>query len=504
MQSRSDWARLLMLVVAPATFVACRDGGGEPIGGDASTLGDGSADAGDALPSGDGSTDGAVGDGGSDASADAAPVVPGLVFDDNYAPSISELDFGGAANAISVDTSTAHTGTASLKIVIPASGYTGAALKSDKPEDLSGFDAVTFWAKADVADAFDSLGLGNDAATNTYGAEWSAVPITTSWQKYVVPIPSPAAVTSLDGLFYFACASGKKFHTVWLDDIHYEKLGTAVLGTPSASITNESQSIEIGGATGQIHGSAVVYTIGGVTETIHPGNGESAGWPYFSYLSDAPSIATVDGHGVITGVAAGSANITATLAGAAVTGKVAVTVKVASVPTDVAPTPTAASTDVIALFSSAYTPVPVDTFIATWSTGKLVDPFTIGTHAVKKYTGLGYIGVEFIAHEIDATAMNAFHLDVWTGDAATIRVKLVDFGTNAVFGGGDDSEAELTFSATSTPALTQRTWVSLDLPMSAFLTANPAWNRKHLAQLVLSTADATPVGAFVDNIYFHK
>ena len=43
--------------------------------------------------------------------------------------------------------------------------------------------------------------------------------------------------------------------------------------------------------------------------------------------------------------------------------------------------------------------------------------------------------------------MEHFNLDVWTPDATTFRVKLVDFGADAAFGGGDDTEHELAFES---------------------------------------------------------
>jgi hypothetical protein len=503
----------VFLAAQGAFATGCRDSGAEVTTSDSGTASTDAASADaqgtDATAASDVGTDGATtttADAVGDGTADAPAAIPGLVFTDDFAPTITVLDFGGATNAITVDKTTAHSGSASLKIAIPASGYTGASFKSAMPEDLSGFDSVTLWAKADVADAIDSLGLGNDATSSRFGAEWSSVPLTTSWQKIVIPLPAPSVATALDGLFYFACASGKKFTTVWLDDIQYSTLGSSVLGTPKASITKESQSIDVGGATGQIHGSQITYDIGGVTEVIKPGNGESPGWPWFTYASDNPSVATVDATGAITGVSVGSANISAALGGVPVTGAVAVTVKVASVPKDTAPTPTLPAANVIAIFSSAYTPIMVDDFLATWSTAKITDPFNIGTHAVKEYSALGYAGIEFFIHanEIDATSMTAFHVDVWTPDAKTLQVKLVDFGANGVYGGGDDTESLLTFNAGSSPALTNNAWVSLEIPISAFVTANPAWNRQHLAQLLFATADTTPVTAFVDNIYFHK
>jgi len=146
--------------------------------------------------------------------------------------------------------------------------------------------------------------------------------------------------------------------------------------------------------------------------------------------------------------------------------------------------------------------VGVDTWGTTWSNnsaGPNLTEVTIGGDPMKKYTSLLFVGIETTgANLIDASAMTHFHLDVWTPDATVLKVKLVDFGAGGVFGGGDDTEHELTFNAGSTPALATGTWLQLDLPLSSFAGLT---NRAHVAQLILSSSTAT---VFVDNVYFHK
>jgi hypothetical protein len=73
----------------------------------------------------------------------------------------------------------------------------------------------------------------------------------------------------------------------------------------------------------------------------------------------------------------------------------------------------------------------------------------------------------------------------------------VDFGGNGVFGGGDDSEQELTFNGSTTPALTPGTWSALDVPLSDFTNLAA---RAHLAQLILAGTSTV----FVDNVYLHR
>jgi hypothetical protein len=121
---------------------------------------------------------------------------------------------------------------------------------------------------------------------------------------------------------------------------------------------------------------------------------------------------------------------------------------------DFAPPATAApqppvrnAADVISLFSNSYTNVPVDTWSAVWDQANVAD-VQIGGNDNKKYTNLVFSGIEFTSNTVNATAMTTFHLDAWTPNATTFKVKLVDFGPNAAYGGGDDKEHELSFTPT--------------------------------------------------------
>ena len=165
-------------------------------------------------------------------------------------------------------------------------------------------------------------------------------------------------------------------------------------------------------------------------------------------------------------------------------------------PTIAAPTPSLDAGGVISLFSNAYTDVTVDTWSADWDVANVSD-VQIAADDVKLYTGLNYAGIEFTSEPIDATDMTHFHMDIWTPDAtddlSAFKVKLVDFGGDGAWSGGDDTEHELTFMA---PVLASETWVSLDMLLDDFTNMTA---REHLAQLVIS---GDPNTVYVDNIYF--
>ena len=93
----------------------------------------------------------------------------------------------------------------------------------------------------------------------------------------------------------------------------------------------------------------------------------------------------------------------------------------------------------ISIYSGAYQDSPVDRWSTDWDHADYVD-IDIAGNATKAYrfTGQEWNGaaIEFTSEPIDASAMNFISLDVWIREDVTIeefKVKLVDFGSNAVY-----------------------------------------------------------------------
>ena len=163
-------------------------------------------------------------------------------------------------------------------------------------------------------------------------------------------------------------------------------------------------------------------------------------------------------------------------------------------PLTAAPTPTRPAANVVSMFSNAYTNVTVDTWRTDWSNATLTD-LQIAGNDTKKYSALSFVGVEATSSPINATAMTAFHVDAWTANMTAFRVKLVDFGADAAFGGGDDVEHEITFTPT------QNAWNSYDIPMADF---GGLITRGHIAQLIFSGLPDAAGVVYIDNVYFHN
>jgi hypothetical protein len=158
-----------------------------------------------------------------------------------------------------------------------------------------------------------------------------------------------------------------------------------------------------------------------------------------------------------------------------------------------APTPTYPAAAVIALFSNPYNEVTVDTWQAPWSQAQVTD-LQIQGNDTKRYSSVNFAGIETVGPNIlNLSDMTHFRLDYWTANMDPFKVKLVDFGANGQYAGGDDSESELSFQPVA------QTWNTLELPLAQFSNLN---SLSHFAQLILS---GEPVGSgvvFVDNILF--
>jgi beta-glucanase (GH16 family) len=166
--------------------------------------------------------------------------------------------------------------------------------------------------------------------------------------------------------------------------------------------------------------------------------------------------------------------------------------------------PTRDAANVVSLFSDAYTDVTVDTWKTDWSITAFAD-VDIAGNATKEYTSLNFVGIETVAEQVDTTGMTHLHVDMWTPNAESLEIKLVDFGANAAYdgpGAGDDTEGSVFLDAESTPALAQGTWVSLDIPLADFEAAGLT-DRANIAQLIFAAAPSNEVTLYIDNVYFY-
>jgi uncharacterized protein YjdB len=484
---------------------------------------------------------------------EVAPPPAGVVFSGAYGEGVEFRPFGGSTNDLSVDATTRLDGTdrASLKVVFPEGGYTGGAfIDARGPQDLSAFDAVTFWAKASAPLAFEKVGLGNNAVgPNLYDVETFGLAVTTTWQKFIVPVPLAARLTAVDGLFHFADGTNRGPATLWLADIRYEQLGTGVLGVPTPAWTKGAASIA-SGATYQVEKSdlKVDYTVNAQPLTLSvPGQG------YFTFSSDS-AVAVVGENGLITGTNGGTtpqvANITASLGAFATANRLALTVAAGSTgggggqaPTTAPPAPAVAAANVMSVLGPAYTGGeaggdyrarvgsyhatcfgPPDTSVADHTiagTSHVVKRYTMGSH---RFANIELIGVkpdgppatppdsaicsggeQSGANLLDASAMTHVHFDVWSPTGSTnFQLHLVNAdGTRTIAGPGAATGATPGSNyASGANTVAAGTWVSFDVPLTTLGPPGAAGGLNRLGLIKFFTTDAGTF--FITNVYLYR
>ncbi len=427
------------------------------------------------------------------------------IFSDGFGPGVQFQAFGDSKlDALTVTVDEKYSGTTSIKITVPNDGdqfctypYAGGVLVSAGGRDLTGYNALTLWAKSSVeVPSKFKIGIGNDnTGTSKYVAMQENLSLHTIWTKYILPIPDAAKLTKEKGLFLFAASNiNGTGYNIWFDDIKFESIGTII--SPRASITTGSFDNAIEGDTMLVNSSAinVTFDLNGKDISVQ------ASPSYLTYFSFPDSVATVNTDGVIRAAGPGNATVTAKLGSVDVTGKVKVNnVKAATGPAGPAPTPLPTSDKVVSLFSNAYNNIPVDTWNANWPNKAKVADRVIGTDSLKLYTTLDFAGIIFAKNTINASSMTHLHMDIWTqypiSAASSFKVKLVDFGENGVYGGADDAQSEIAFTM---PVIKSGSWVSLDIPLFDF---SALTSESHLAQLVISGTLKT---VWLDNIYFYQ
>jgi len=148
--------------------------------------------------------------------------------------------------------------------------------------------------------------------------------------------------------------------------------------------------------------------------------------------------------------------------------------------------PTRNSSDVVSLFSDAYTNVTGTDFFPNWGQSTVVSDVTIAGNATKKYATLNYQGIQ-LASSINVSAMTSLHVDIWTSNCTALDVFLIN-----------TSPSTVQQKVTLTPTLSG--WNSFDIALSQYNTI--ALN--NVGQLMLVGTPSGTSTVYVDNLYFWK
>jgi hypothetical protein len=415
---------------------------------------------------------------------------------------------GSKLTAFSVDEQVSYKGSASIRIDVPNANdpegsYAGAIFRIDGAgRNLTEYDALTFWAKSSQAATLAEVGFGEDFGANKYQTTRQNVSLTTNWVKYIIPIPDATKLVDERGMLRFAAGGigvqgSEVGYSFWIDELKFEKLGT--IAQPRPAILNGVAKVEQ-----SFIGSFIPLT--GLTQTFNIASGMNqtvtAAPSYFIFKSSNVEVARVSELGVVSIIGSGTAKITASLGNVAAAGSLTIT-SLGSF--TAAPTPPARNaSDVISIFSNAYTNQPVEYYNGYWAPYQTTlgqDDIHINGNDVIKYSLLNFVGIQFTKPTINVSQMTHFHVDVKVTNAIPsggfLTIKLQDIGPDNTFGTADDAAGEIKYTSST---LVAGSWVSIDVPLSSF----PGLTKKsNLAQVVFVT-DATIKDILVDNIYFHK
>ena len=438
------------------------------------------------------------------------------VFIDGFSAGLDYNAWGKVTN-FSLDYAEKYSGAASMKFDVPnfgdpAGNAAGGVFKTTTGRDLSGYNVLTFWAKASQVDTITKVGFGssltNGLTDETYMVTVNNLVISTTWTKYYIPIPDASKLTHEKGMFYYWAdpRNGGKGFTFWIDELKFEKLGTIAhinVGTIFSGKDVISNNVENGDY--QLPDLSATFNLPtGVNQTVSfPGS-------YLTINSSNPSVAAVSKPGTYSVINKGSTLITAKLGDNYVKGSLLInSIGAPALPTTMALTPTVPSTNVVSIFSDQYINSNVDSYepFWTWSGGGLTTDYSkyaINGNNYIRYSNYNdtynqkkvFVAVSFESTPIDIGTMTYFHMDVWvpaTSPNLTNKptISLEDWGANY---GGSSSTGIYTFSG----ALLTNQWVSLEIPMSGFIGLT---GKAHLVHLIL---DNFPTVIYVDNIYFHK
>lgn len=432
----------------------------------------------------------------------AFPKTP-YVFIDGFSGGLNYAAFGNSNPlAFQVDNDVTYNNSeASMRFEVPsvndpAGAYAGGCFFTSVGRDLSGYTALTFWAKATQAATIDVVGFGNDLGPSTYQVTLNNLPVTTNWKKYYIPIPDPSKLTAERGMFFYSEGPENGLgYTFWIDEVKFENLGTVAHARP-AILLGENQSLtSFTGINTQIDGLSATFNLpNGVDQA------QNLSPAYFTFKSSDEAIATVSSTGLVSVIGGpGTAIIKAKLGDAEAEGSLTVNSQGTF---NAAPTPADLPANVISIFSDAYTNHPVEYYNGYWAPFQttLSADFQVSGNNILNYTNFNFVGIQFSQPTLNATAMTHLRMDLYFPNAiaagTVFRVQLVDFGSNGAFGGGDDSNHTLTLNSSG---FVSQQWISIDLPLSVF---TGLANRNNLAQIIFEGTNVS--NFYVDNIYFRN
>jgi len=165
-----------------------------------------------------------------------------------------------------------------------------------------------------------------------------------------------------------------------------------------------------------------------------------------------------------------------------------VEVVIPNAPTTGPAAPTYDASEVISIFSDAYTPLDGINFNPNWGQSTVVSTETIDNNTVLKYDNLNYQGTA-LASPTDFSGKARLHIDYFTGNATTLKFFLIS--PDGADEGDAPEEIAYDLDVTSAPG----EWNSVDIDLSHFATV------VDLENVIQFKVEGNGI-VYFDNIYF--
>jgi Secretion system C-terminal sorting domain len=288
-------------------------------------------------------------------------------------------------------------------------------------------------------------------------------PNNTGWNSFDIPLSQYTAINLANIIQFKYVSIPFGGTTIYYDNVYFWKVPNP------PTITNFSIPAQVTGA--------APFTI-----TAPTSNSTGA----FTYTSSNTNVATISGN-IITIVGGGTSTITANQAAAGGFGAGIITASLVVTfgpPMVAASDPTAASADVISVYSNTYTDLVGTDFFPNWGQSTVVSEISIGANTIKKMDNCNYEGTQFAA-PINASTMQNLHIDIWTPNCTAFELFLINPGP---------VEQKVTLTPNNTG------WNSFDIPLSQYTAIN-------LANIIQFKYVSIPFGGttiYYDNVYFWR
>ncbi|MEM1256924.1 MAG: carbohydrate-binding protein [Bacteroidota bacterium] len=393
---------------------------------------------------------------------------------------------GANPEGFGTDDNVAFQGSSSIRIDVPApddpdGGFIGGIfLDRGNGRNLTGFDALTFYAKGSTTATIGEVGFGTDFGENKFAVTARDIRLSTDWRKVIIPIPDASKLVQEKGMFFFSAGteSTNGFgYTFWIDELRFESLGTIAQSQPSILGGNDSRFPAAVGQSLTISSLQQTFNLeSGINQTVIPAPS------YFDFESSDPNVAFVSELGELTVVTIGTTEVTASIAGVRAAGRILVE--------------SSATAQIISIFSDLFADVPVDNFNGFFENqtteGGVVNE---NGNDIIQYTNLNFVSINFFseANRIDASEMTTLNLQIRVDEAVDpddfIRLELNNFLN------GVESGSSFTLSSSE---LIANEFVDFSIPLSSF---NGLTDRSGLG-LLFFVSDGTISNISVDNIFF--